>query len=285
MIRYFSLLLFSFFSLLSIGQEKDLYSIESTKKFANYLFGSGNYEQAAIEYERLILLDSANSDSFKHRALISYRKAGLLTTSLDRIRTWHGVNDWREVEVGESQYKSPFSKEYALCFTGMGYYREAIDFLKINEHNSAKDKNLLLAINYCYLGEWNNAQSSIDLVNENSLAKQILEKAILDGLKLKLKKPGLAATLAIVPGLGRLYTGNYADAGLSAVVIGTFGWQAYTGFDRNGIRSAYGWLTGSVATGFYFGNIYGSYRAAELINKQRIEAILYEVERAYSLID
>lgn len=279
MIRFFSSLLFILMALLSYGQEKDLYSIESSKKFANYLYGSGNYQQAAIEYERLILLDSLKSDSFKHWALVCYRKAGLLTTALERIDNWHPY------AISEADYKSPYAREYALCLTGLGYYNEALDFLKANAHIKPNDKNLLASINYSYLGQWQKAKERLDLVKEESFTKEVLIKGVDQGLKLKLKKPGLAATLSILPGLGRVYTGNYIDAGLSLLVIGTFSWQSYTGFDQNGISSVYGWLTGGIAAGFYFGNIYGSYRAAELINKQKIEAILYEVDRAYGLIE
>ncbi|MFY0674211.1 MAG: hypothetical protein JXQ87_12460 [Bacteroidia bacterium] len=279
MIRFFSTLLVLSLANMSMGQETDLYSIKSSSKFANYLFGSGNFEQAAVEYERLILLDSASSDSFKHLALVSYRKAELLETALNRIDSWHPK------AASESEFRAPFASEYALCLTGLGYYNDAIDFLNKNSNIDSDHKFLLESINYSYLGEWTKAKEKLEFIKQESITKDVLSKGIDKGLGLKLKKPGLAATLSIVPGLGRVYTGNYIDAGLSVLVIGTFTWQAYTGFDQNGITSVYGWLTGGIATGFYFGNIYGSYRAAQLINKQKIEAILFEVDRAYSLID
>ncbi|MGB0431140.1 MAG: hypothetical protein ACPGLV_11750 [Bacteroidia bacterium] len=275
MIRYFSTLTLCCIGLLVFAQGNDLYSVENSKKFATYLFKSGNYNQAAIEYERLVLTDSLNSFTYKHKALVCYRKSNNLKTGLNRFNKWFKQKE---------NLTYPLNKEFSLYLTGSYLYNDAIAYLQDCKDIAPSELSELLALNHCYLLDWQNAKANLDKVETNSITKEVLTIAVNKGLKMKTKKPGLAATLSIIPGLGRIYTGNYIDAGLSALTIGTFGWQAYTGFNKNGIKSAYGWLTGGVAAGFYFGNIYGSYRAAQLQNKQKLDEILFEVDRAFKLL-
>lgn len=274
MIRYFSFFLLSICSL-PLAAQTNLYGIEASKQYAEHLYNSAEFANAAIEYERLILLDSNNIKTHAFKALVCYRRAEQIAI---------GTKRFNALFPDKENLNYPLNKEFSLYLTGQGFYKDAIDYLGKLSDIPKSEIVLLQAINHSYLSNWEEAQQLVDQLNVNSLTKEVLEVALTKATALKLKKPGLAATLSIVPGLGRVYTGNYIDAGLSVLTIGTFAWQAYTGFDKNGINSAYGWITGGVTAGFYLGNIYGSYRAAQLYNKQKLEEILYEVNRAYSLI-
>jgi len=279
MIRYSKvillLLLAGYFSPL-LAQPSNIFDIESSKKYAEHLFSSGNFQEAATEYERLILIDTAHASNYKLVAVQSYRLAQNLDVGFKRFNAW--FND-------DQKQQFPVNREFSLYLIGLGFYNDALAFLEGAQGMEADDKNTLIALSHSFLAEWKEASEALLKLNESNATSTILEQVAKDGNKLRFKKPGLAAVLSIVPGLGRVYTGNYADAGISALTITTIAWQAYTGFDKNGTRSFYGWLTATLATAFYFGNIYGSYRSAQLYNKQKMDALYAEILRAYKLVD
>ena len=79
------------------------------------------------------------------------------------------------------------------------------------------------------------------------------------------KSPWTAAALsAVIPGAGKVYTGNYMDGFLSFILNGLFIWLAYDNFENDhyerGVYMSFIW-------GFlYVGNIYGSAAAAQNYN-------------------
>ena len=86
----------------------------------------------------------------------------------------------------------------------------------------------------------------------------------------------------MVPGLGKVYTKNYNDALFSFVVIGTAAYPAYSGFSKKGANSIYGWISASLATSLYFGNVYGAYKAAKTYNKKINDAYIKRATDALS---
>jgi hypothetical protein len=89
------------------------------------------------------------------------------------------------------------------------------------------------------------------------------------------------AMSTIVPGTGRFYTGDWKDAIISMITIGVTGYQAYRGFTIKGTKSAYGWVYGTIATGFYLGNIYGSFSSAKRYNKRKSEKLDQKIDGAF----
>jgi TM2 domain-containing membrane protein YozV len=89
----------------------------------------------------------------------------------------------------------------------------------------------------------------------------------------------LAGTLsAIIPGTGRIYAGRLTDGLYSLLVIGTTGWQAYEGFQDDGVRSTRGWIYGAVCGFFYLGNVYGSVVAVKIHNDRLELNLLREAD-------
>jgi len=76
------------------------------------------------------------------------------------------------------------------------------------------------------------------------------------------KKPWLAAvSSAVVPGLGKVYTGAWKDGVYAFMVVSAFTWFTYQTTAHKGF-SPYTVLYGSLAGTFYLGNIYGSWKSA-----------------------
>ena len=88
------------------------------------------------------------------------------------------------------------------------------------------------------------------------------------------RSPWVAGALsAVVPGLGRVYIGRWKDGLMSALLVGLPAGFAAQGFSDAGVRSARGWLLGSLATVLYVGNVYGSAVGAVAADRDADEAL------------
>lgn len=276
MTRFGSLSIFWVLAGPLLGQPgHNLYGPQASLRFARYLYQSGNYEQAALEYERLMFVDTTgNQPLMALMTLRSYRKEGLLPAGEKVAIYWmnHG-----------GKLLPSFIIEYALLLTAQGRYSESMATLTDLSSQETDSLRFIKALNMTYLGNYILAR---DLLTQSPIPGDCvtaLQSAISKGLAMKEKKPGLAAALGLVPGLGKVYTGNYVDAGASLLFTGIMTWQAYVGFSHRGTRSVYGWITGSLAAGFYLGSVYGSHHAALAHNRKQLESIRYETDRAYRL--
>ena len=93
------------------------------------------------------------------------------------------------------------------------------------------------------------------------------------------KSPSVSTALsALVPGLGKIYSHDWKDGLLSLLFVATNAWQSYRGFSRNGIKSATGWVFGSLAVGFYSANLFGSWKSATIYNSKQVDLIRHETE-------
>lgn len=103
-----------------------------------------------------------------------------------------------------------------------------------------------------------------------------LHQAILQQKKKSAFTAGLLST--IVPGLGHMYVGNIGRGAMTLVTTGVFGLQAWESYRKDGINSVRFILFGSLFSGFYLANIYGSKIGVRLhqqqINDQLNESIL-----------
>jgi TM2 domain-containing membrane protein YozV len=79
------------------------------------------------------------------------------------------------------------------------------------------------------------------------------------------KSPLTSAILsALIPGAGKLYTGEISDGIFALITTGVFSFLAYDNFNAD--HNFRGWLFSSLAAGFYAGNVYGSYASAQMYN-------------------
>jgi len=93
------------------------------------------------------------------------------------------------------------------------------------------------------------------------------------------KKPVIAALMStIVPGSGKLYTGQVWDSVTTFIICAFSGWRAWEGFSETGLKSFDGWLFSAITAYFYLGNIYGSAVAAQNFNKRRQHDLRKELE-------
>ncbi len=253
---YIGIFFFFIFGILQ-AQNEDLYNLENSNKYARYLLASRQYNLAAEEFERLVFLDKKN-DAFKNLLIVAYYKTGNRAKAIERVLELYNDNPVSMPETILGKYLVLLQESDSLP--------QILRYLDEGIHIKNTDKSLFRWSNLMLNKEYKQAKNFLEtqqgLVNNNEIIR-INDFA----LHQKHKSPWVAGSLsAIVPGLGKVYTGNYVDALMSFIFVGGNAYQAYRGFEKNGKKSAFGWIFGSIATGFYIGNIFGSAKAAIRFN-------------------
>jgi len=251
-------------------QAQDLFNIENSVKYADYLFMAGKYTLAQDEYQRLIRLDT-NNIFYWLRSVQAVRFTGNYTKALQLLR----------------QKKSTFyrtdtlsNKEYArlliLCENG----QRSRDSINSSEILNAGDKAMFMIASYILENNFKAAEECI--VNYSFSKTAVFEQLLMINKqcsKIKMKKAWLAGSLSsIIPGSGKIYASYWQDGVLAFIYIGMNSWQTYRAFNKYGTDSVFGWISLVLTSGFYFGNIYGSIKAANKYNFVKLEEYKRQIE-------
>lgn len=253
---------------------QNIYNLENTLEYAQNLYSSHEYELAAQEYERVIFLDSTNTEA-KLQLIRSLRKSEQSQTAIKRMKSFYP-----DAKILPAE----FSNEYCKLLIKNKQYETCRNFINQNINLPERDKQFYLAVTNMFETKWENADKylSVDPVNPNSSFKN-LAALNNEALNTTYKKPWVSAGLStLIPGLGKVYSGYWKDGLLSLLFVGLSGWQAYRGFDQHGTNSAYGWIYGGVSLGFYLGNIFGSVKSANKYNFNKNQKIIGKVQNIYS---
>lgn len=274
--RFLFLYVIFFLGAFQAGAQDDLFDIGHSTQFAHHLYTASKFDAAALEFERLALLDSVGKNDHRLMAIKSYRQGDHLAVGLKRFNQWFPE---------ASTHNLALEREFSFYLIQSALYHDATSYIESANELPSDERNLMLTIAWAFMEKWPEARASLDKVTTTSKERALLDKVVEDGRNQKKYKPAKAALLSIIPGVGRLYTGNYIDASMSLLTIATLGWQSYLGFEKNGISSGYGWVLGTLAAGFYLGNIYGSYRAALLKNRLQKTRINADLNLALDMLD
>ena len=84
-INNYKFVLLSLFILIKINlYSQNLYDLDHSAKYASFLYSTNQFKLAAVEYERLVFLDTANTE-FKIKLISTYRKSNNLKRGIERI--------------------------------------------------------------------------------------------------------------------------------------------------------------------------------------------------------
>ncbi len=247
------------------GDAQDLFSAENSKRFAKYLLSTQQYELAAREYERILNMEP-NDTAVYHHLLSSYRLGNICQSSFRNLELLNVDNFF-----GNEQVASEFLKLSLTC----NCCYQKIDFASALGSLSPADQA------FYKLGRFIFSESRDSLLWFSDRNHELLQMEYPDLFskvgaigKFKPKKPALAAVMsAIVPGSGKAYTGYWGDAAMSLMFVTSNAWLSYKGFNKKGVKSANGWIFGSLSMGFYIGNIWGSAKAAKTYNRIEYEKL------------
>ncbi len=252
---------------------QDLYDLKHSSEYAEYLYKSNEFKLASREFERILFLDPSNTKA-QLQLIKSYRYLNNDSVALSRLIKYYP--DFKQVPDN-------FANEYINLNIRQKKYDLAKEFIKINQSLSQEDNIFYRTVIELYNYNWKKAN---EIINENQIENIYLRKLKIvsdESLLLKYKSPFLSASLsAIIPGTGKVYSGYWKDGLIAFLFTSLSAWQAYRGFNKNGINSVYGWTYGTIAFGFYMGNIYGSIKAANKFNYHQNHKITDKVENIFN---
>lgn len=274
MIRFISISFFILLSLISVGQ--NYYDFENSRKFGDYLFNTGQFELASQEYERALFLQK-NDSSTALRLMQSYRKMGSMARALKTYRNFDEKSSYETMEP-------LFADEYMKILIEQGSYAEGMNLLGVNNRLKQKHRyqlGLLLLQN-----KRPDAGKYIEKYPKNTINDHLyhqLAELASNATRERYRKPWVGSFLsALIPGSGKVYAGYWKDGIIGLLFCASTGYVAYKAFDKYGTQSAYSWIMGGLAVGYYAGNIYGGQKAVKHFNhhldlqlKNATEGILY----------
>lgn len=270
-------LYFIFQACISFLYGQDIYNIENSKKFARYLFISGEYELAGNEYERLHFLEPTN-ETFKLKLIESYRKAENYKKALSRFNDLYGDRKNYSLDVSEEYLKN------LILSNSISKGREYLNSM----HYFPKEKKYFYDITmYMYEGKYNAARNKLNQSSGlNSPVINEYKNVLAEEQTFNYKNPLVAAGFSsLIPGTGKVYAGYWKDGIISFLFVSAFTYQAYRGFKRKGVESIYGWINGGFAFGFYIGNIFGSAKAVNKKNALFSSQLKHTIEEIFHTMD
>lgn len=267
------LLIFLLFINLPLAAQ-DLYNFENSKKFAEYLSKSGQYELAAREYERLIFMNNQN-DSLKTTLFAMYRKAGKYDEGINRVK---------QLYTNLDIIPASSALEYSKLLLLKSDYQIANDFLTSNQNIAQSDKIILMATSEVLQDNYKQAKEILAVLKpeDHKLAADF-QNLVNQSFKIKKKSPAVAGLMsAIVPGTGRFYARDWRDGIVAMLFTGVMAFQSYRGFSKSGVESTRGWIYGAIGFGFYLGNIHGSVVSAKNYNRKSYQRIRTKVDNLFN---
>lgn len=257
---------------------QDLYDLEHSKRYAEYLFSSQQFALATEEYERLVYFNR-NNVRFKYNLIKSYRLSGDLNSGIKRIYSFYGSSLDTMPQILATEFVK--SQLLADSLSVVENYINGENNLSLENREIFQSCNLLLRGDYKQASFFAKEASARDPLFPGSILT-LTDKAA----KTRFKSPFIAAGFsAVIPGTGKFYTKNWSDGFFSMLFVAGNAWQAYRGFKEHGIKSGYGWAFTGVSASFYIGNIVGAVKAAKRYNKNKkneIDNQIFEFVRSDS---
>ncbi len=273
--------LYVLFSLLCVNiiSAQNIFDVNSSRKYGNYLQSKSEYKEANTEYINC-LNANPNNDTLKELIAANYLRLKKYENGLYMCKTI------------SPQY---YSKNISLLFLNhcrrANQYQQADSFIKAKyPQNDSLQRiwNMEYKINemdYTHYYKWLKQHKYI--YSESPLTENYYSSVMLAHPKSPLKAALLST---VIPGAGKMYAGDRHDGIVALLTVGTFAFQAYRGYSNKemgkkmGFKSPYFWIFGSVGVGFYFGNIYGSWKSAKKYNsdqkiyyKKKVEVLSFNL--------
>lgn len=248
---------------------QNLYDLEHTKKYADFLFQSRQYKLAAMEFERLLFMEPENAFA-RNQLIKSYRLSSQFELGILNLGKWYPE------QITDNELLLEYYKLNMLD----GRFGEAFRSVENQRSLPAGQRDYYMLSSILMQKQWAEAAEHIRNAKPNNTPGFAeLSQLAAKQDQIKYKNPGLALAMsAVVPGSGKVYSGDWKDGIISLLFVATNAFQAYRGFSKNGIDSVYGWIFGSMALGFYAGNLFGSWKSAKNHNLRHEDAIYQEIQ-------
>lgn len=264
----YTLLLFCFFIVFNSWSQEDLFDLNNSKKYADYLLSSGQYEASISEFERVVFLDTTDLEA-KLKLISSYRLGEQFEKGVKRVPF---------LFEEPKDMPRPHALEYSKLLMSARSWEAARGFWNTSSKLPEQDKHLLQSTLFIFESDFVKAQEALNMIQTvGNPLKDGYTSIVESGLNGKRKSPFLAGLLsATIPGLGKVYTGDWKDAIVSLIFTGGMAFQAVRNFNNHGSNDFRPWAYTTIGTGFYIGNIVGSVKSAKDRNRKRINLLQHE---------
>lgn len=271
-------LTFTLLSIVAAEESIEYYAPENVRKFADFLYEQGDYLRAAGEYERYLFYIPQESEQIRYRIALCYRFAGQTEQAIQNFQMLLHRHP-------KGRFVSRAYYQIGATYFLTDQYEQSVRFLNetlphITDTPQHAEAKQLVGLSYLMQKQWSEAGEVFKTLRGSKVAS-VSQKAIVyhnyaeTGVHLPTRSPFLAGIFsAVVPGTGRIYTGRLSEAITSLFLVGITGWQAYDGFQRDGLSSVKGWTLGTISGIFYVGNIYGSVISARVYNQRVADEFL-----------
>lgn len=248
-------------SLLTFPQNADssydsFFQRENIIKFADHLFCEKDFLRAASEY--LMIDETLRNEEINFKIALSLSTIGEYTPA---------KNIFGQIKESSSYYRSSRLEIMKIFFLDEKY-SELREFFQADSDNiiiqEESGENKLYYISYLKdtdeLPSLNNFVKSFDWDEQDEV--QTLYQLKINPQN---KNPIKASIFSvIIPGAGKIFSGEISDGILAFITTGLFSFLAYDNFKAD--HNFRGWLFSGLAAMFYAGNVYGSYASAQIYN-------------------
>lgn len=235
--------------------EAYILSPQNRLNFGNYLFCEKDYLRAVHEFQEF--LKFSNNDTARFKFAYSLAAIGRSSEALDNYKGLF--------------FSSTLSEDARLEFYKVNFLTKPIDSFRemcampgyLPEYHKLEIERLKL---FTHLLDNSYLPDSAEFINtfpeEN---REEINSLYLRKRDPEFKSPTNAAVFsAIIPGAGKIYTGDYADGITAFLATGILSYIAYDNFNAN--HKLRGALFAGLAVMTYAGNIYGSAASAQIYN-------------------
>lgn len=280
-ISNFLLIIFLTLTLLSFATAEEpveYYAPENVREFADFLYEQGDYLRAAGEYQRYLFYQPRESEQMRYKIALCYRFAGQTEEAIQNFQMLLRRHP-------EGRLTSQAYYQIGATYFLQDQFEQSVEFLRevlphVTDARQHAEAEQLIGLSYLMQKQWSEAGEVFKML-QGSGVPSVSQKAAMyhsyakNGADLPTRSPFLAGALStVVPGAGRFYSGRFSDAFASLFIVGLTGWQAYDGFQRDGLSSVKGWTLGTLSGIFYVGNIYGSVISARVYNRRVADEFL-----------
>ena len=257
-------------------------SADKQHSFAQQLFLTGQYQKAAVEFQRFAFL--FDTDPRAREAM--YLAGDALFKSRDHeaaLQVLQGL-------VKDTVLDAVAVKAYFLmaeCHLSRGAPSQALvqlhNLIALSEDAGVRDRAYFrMGWIHVEQTDWSAARRAFTRVGPDSDLPSARIVETLDRTDaIPRKSPTLAGTLSIVPGAGQMYCGRYQDALAAFLVNAALIWAAVDAFDDE--QYALGGLLSFMGAGFYAGNIYGAISGAHKYNEQKQQDFIEGLKQSVRL--
>lgn len=242
---------------------QDLFSYDHSITYAWHLVNQGKHAEADTELER-ISLQAGASDTLSFLRL--YNAAQSDRTKFFTLAA--GLPATVPAHTGNLLISTAF------MWDSIAY---AEQFARKHLANDAR-RDIILFHAALYRYDTASARVLLHRVTEDSFCpslKNLYERSLVLPRK---KYPPAILLSTLIPGAGRIYAGQTADGVIGFLSTGLFTFQAVSGFTQKGVTSVYGWIYAGLASAFYAGNIYGSWKAVQRFNAMQLYQLRNELK-------